>query len=143
LGNAGPYLDPQPPVRTDDFLFDKADDKHLRTITQFYLVDVLQRHFDSFNYCSNDIPQLRPLEIKKTVTYPLPAMKIDQSSVEGNLEIIETIIKKMLKLPRSWFNSGKKIIVAGDQLTVSRVATLKRLRESDVSPYDRMEWAIP
>lgn len=70
-------------------------------------------------------------------------MKIDQSSTVGNLEVIDTIIKDVLRLPPSWFDNGRRVIVAGDQLTVQRLSTLKYLKEIDNSVYNRLEWAHP
>ncbi|KAI9233671.1 MAG: hypothetical protein BYD32DRAFT_373110 [Podila humilis] len=70
-------------------------------------------------------------------------MEIDQSSVEGNLEILKFIIACTLVLPATYFDNGKRIIVGGDQLSVSRVETVKRCVDDDVTAFDRMEWALP
>ncbi|KAF9080959.1 hypothetical protein BGX29_004873, partial [Mortierella sp. GBA35] len=42
-----------------------------------------------------------------------------------------------------YFDSGKRIIVGGDQLTVSEVETIKKCVDDDVTAFDRMEWALP
>ncbi|KAF9369542.1 hypothetical protein CPB97_003499, partial [Podila verticillata] len=70
-------------------------------------------------------------------------MEIDQSSMEGNLEILKFIIACTLVLPATYFNNGKRIIVGGDQLSVSRVETIKRCVDVDVTAFDQMEWALP
>lgn len=79
----------------------------------------------------------------QSTTFLLPSMKIDQSTVEGNIEILMTIIKKILQLPESWFHDNTRIIVAGDQLTVARVAAAKVLCSRDITPLERLQWATP
>lgn len=89
------------------------------------------------------VPTLSPLTVSKTIAYPLPSMKIDQSSTVGNLEVIDTIIKDVLRLPPAWFDNGCRVIVAGDQLTVQWLSTLKYLKEINNSVYNQLEWAHP
>ncbi|KAG0009475.1 hypothetical protein BGZ81_003375, partial [Podila clonocystis] len=111
--------------------------EHLKTVSKHILVDVLRRSYTTYQDCSVLVPTLSPLPVSKTVTYPLPSMHIDQSSTVGNLEVINTIIKDVLRLPPAWFDSGRKVVVAGDQLTVQRLSTLKYLKEIDNSVYNR------
>lgn len=132
----------QPLLMLQDFLPERSDE-HFYNVAQFHLTDVLKRRKrDSFKYISINSPQLQPLAIEETRTYPLPSMHIDQASVEGNLQIIEKIVQVALGLPEEYFE-GRNVIIAGDQLTVSRIESLKRLRRQDVSRYERMEWVFP
>ncbi|KAG0300064.1 hypothetical protein BGZ98_009516, partial [Dissophora globulifera] len=135
---------PRAPVTLMDLLPNAGGRAHFRAVTQYTLVDVLQRHFDVYHRgCSIRIPALSPLPVRRTETFPLPSMKIDQSTVEGNLEIIEKVTQNVLKLPDEWFDGDKRVIVAGDQLTVCRVSSLKSLRGTDVTRFTRMTWAVP
>ncbi|KAG0359965.1 hypothetical protein BGX24_005661, partial [Mortierella sp. AD032] len=53
-----------------------------------YFVEVLRRHYPTFTPATvPPVEPIRRLGTKKTTAHPLPAMKIDQSTVEGNLEI--------------------------------------------------------
>lgn len=79
----------------------------------------------------------------RTMSFQLPSMKIDQSTVDGNLEILMTIVTKFLKLPDTWFLDGTRIIIAGDHLTVARVRSAKELRSRDCTPFERLQWATP
>ncbi|KAG0347979.1 hypothetical protein BGZ54_004746, partial [Gamsiella multidivaricata] len=125
---------PRDPVTLMDLLPDNENRAHFRTVSQYNLVHVLQRHFDIYNrHCSIRIPALSPLPVKRTETFPMPSMKIDQSTVEGNLEIIETVMKSALKLSDEWFDGDVRVVVAGDQLTVCRVGSLKSLRGTDIT----------
>ncbi|KAF9140417.1 hypothetical protein BGX30_006553 [Mortierella sp. GBA39] len=65
-----------------------ADGEKEVTAFRHYFVDVLHRHHPKFTPATvPPVEPIRRLETKKTVAHPLPAMKIDQSTVEGNLEI--------------------------------------------------------
>ena len=77
-----------------------------------------------------------------TPTFPLPSMKINQATVEGNIAIIEVVVKE-LQLPQTFFDEGKQIVIAGDQITIARIRTIKSQRWDDIAGYYRMEWAVP
>lgn len=123
-----------------DLMPDRDNEEHLYTISRFHLIDVLTRHYESLKKCSNVVPTLNVLPPERTKMYPLPAMHIDQSSVDGNLQILYHVVKRQLHLRPEWFERVVRVIVAGDQLTVSRLRSIKELREDDVSVY---EWIVP
>ncbi|KAF9154366.1 hypothetical protein BGX20_004692 [Mortierella sp. AD010] len=129
-----------PTVRA--FLPNAANLKHFEAVSQFYLIDSLNDLCGGFKASVFAIHPINPLELGVTKAFPLPLLPIDQSSIEGNLHIIETVMKDILKLPSHWFDD-KDIIVAGDQLTVSRVKSVMELRKPDLTRFDRMEWAVP
>ncbi|OAQ22064.1 hypothetical protein K457DRAFT_143602 [Linnemannia elongata AG-77] len=54
-------------------------------------------------------------------------MKIDESSLEGNKAVVETIIEEVLGLEEGWFAAGKMVVVAGDLATVKKLRGLKGL----------------
>ena len=144
LGIVDKPYNPQATLTLDDFLPDDQAVKDAAVASRFYLVDVLQRHYSTYKRISmSPIREIRSLPIEQSITYPISAMEIDQSSVEGNLEILRFITARTLVLPATYFDNGKKIIVAGDQLTVSRVEAIKRSVDDDVTAFDRMEWALP
>ncbi|KAF9935328.1 hypothetical protein BGZ65_003413 [Modicella reniformis] len=129
-------------VRLKDFIPDSANEEHFKSVCQYHLVNILRRH-EPHKMCSNDNPEKHVLPTVKTETHPLPAMHIDQSSLDGNLNILYHIIKHQLDLKPEWFENGKRVAIGGDQLTVSRVRSLKELRADDISAFERMEWAVP
>ncbi|KAF9975643.1 hypothetical protein BGZ75_000451, partial [Mortierella antarctica] len=103
---------------------------------------VIGEDLGAFAQCSNQPPTISPLPVKKTETYPLRSMRVDQSSVEGNSTVLQHIIDD-LQLEPSHFENGKKIVVAGDQLTTCRVRTLKAQLKGDDSDYGELRWAVP
>jgi hypothetical protein len=70
-------------------------------------------------------------------------MNINQSSNEGNLNVLLTVTGRILRLLEEMFDNNKKVIISGDQLITSRVTSSKELRESDLSAFHRLEWAVP
>lgn len=70
-------------------------------------------------------------------------MKIDESSLEGNKAVVETIIEEVLELEEDWFAAGKMVVIAGDLGTVKKLRGLKDLRSDEHSPYHRLDWALP
>ncbi|KAF9176923.1 hypothetical protein BGZ51_009411 [Haplosporangium sp. Z 767] len=125
-----------------DLMPSKDNDIHLRNAFRFHLIDVLRRCVPVFSECAISAPTKKLLPIEKTATFPMPSMRIDQSTIEGNKDVIETIMEEALGLPQEWFN-GRRILIAGDQLTVNRIRSLKQLRWDDISTYHRLDWAIP
>ncbi|KAF9942261.1 hypothetical protein BGZ65_006496 [Modicella reniformis] len=107
--------------------------KSLESLTD----DALSRH------CRGPEPKINVLETNKTRVYSLPAMHIDQATVEGNLQILETITGGTLKLPETWFNGRKRVIVSGDLLVAAWVRAAKEMRWDDVTAHRRLEWAEP
>ncbi|KAF9922631.1 hypothetical protein BGZ65_009427, partial [Modicella reniformis] len=69
-------------------------------------------------------------------------MKIDRSSIEGTLGIIE-VMRDTLAPKKEWFTGGMRIIITGDQPTVARIESSKELRNEDITVYDRLKWAVP
>lgn len=86
---------------------------------------------------------MKVLPHTKTTAYSLPTMDHDQSTVQGNKDILQTVVEVGLGLEQTQFKSGTRIIIAGDQLTVSRLRSLKEYCWDDISSYHTMEWVVP
>ncbi|KAF9180233.1 hypothetical protein BGZ49_005055 [Haplosporangium sp. Z 27] len=125
-----------------DFLPDKACSDHFKVVSQFYLIEVLNNRYGPIKKGAFSIPPIHPLEPEVTETHPLPVMAIPQSSIDGNLKVVETIVLDFFKLKPDFFDN-KNAIVAGDQLTISRMRSAQDLREPDLTRFHRMEWAVP
>ncbi|KAG0010515.1 hypothetical protein BGZ82_003415, partial [Podila clonocystis] len=67
-------------------------------------------------------------------------MKLDESTIAGNLSVLQRITEVSLSLPKTWFADPKNTIIAGDQMTVSRLLTLKVHRSFDPDPYHNLSW---
>ena len=89
----------------------------------WHIEDIL---FDAFPDLRNrfkdqikPVANILPIPVHKTEQYPLPAMHIDESSLEGTLHVLKTIITKTLKLEGNGLEKHGIILCAGDQLTLS------------------------
>ena len=64
-------------------------------------------------------PSILLIPLHKTEQYPLPAMHIDESSLNGTLLVLDTIICCSLKLTEDDIKWHDIFICAGDQLSIS------------------------
>jgi hypothetical protein len=64
-------------------------------------------------------PSVLAIPLRKTEQYPLPAMHIDESSLDGTLEVVDHIIRNTLKMTAEDVEKHGLIMCAGDQLTIS------------------------
>ncbi|KAF9158735.1 hypothetical protein BGX20_003251 [Mortierella sp. AD010] len=80
------------------------------------------------------------LDVVKSAVFPLPVMKLDESTIAGDLSVLQRITEIGLNLLKTWFANPKNTIVAGNQVTVSRLLTLKVHRSFDPDPYRNLSW---
>jgi len=59
------------------------------------------------------------IPVHMTEQYPLPAMHIDESSLEGTLNVLSTIFRTSLNLTEEDVKRHGLVICAGDQLSLS------------------------
>ncbi|KAG0316399.1 hypothetical protein BG000_004876, partial [Podila horticola] len=126
-----------------DFMMDEAEVDHLRHVSRFHIIEELKKNLKGYSLCSTPTLELHRLPAERTKTYPLPTMKIDESSLEGNKMVLETVIQEVLGLEKDWFNAGKLVVIAGDLATVRKLRGLKDLRLDEHSPYHRLDWTTP
>lgn len=74
-------------------------------------------------------PAVYQIPVHKTEQYPLPAMKIDESSLEGTIDVIETIMRKTLQMTEEDVKRHGVIFCAGDLLSVSLLDMVSPLQE--------------
>ncbi|KAK3811650.1 MAG: hypothetical protein J3R72DRAFT_530181 [Linnemannia gamsii] len=143
LGDNGDDRKPDKPLARltiDDF---KYDNEHRKKVLLHFIFSVLQRRHPACpSITVPPVSEIKKLIVEKSIHFPLPAMKIEQSSVEGYLEILHTVMQISLQLSPEYFN-GKYILVAGDNLTVVRINSIQTLMKSENTAYNRMQWAIP
>ncbi|KAF9369729.1 hypothetical protein CPB97_003345, partial [Podila verticillata] len=93
--------------------------------------------------CVIPMQTIDEMDVRKTVAFPLPTMKIDESTIAGNLAVLENITRIGLRLSDSWFHRARNIIIAGDQMTVARLLSLKIHRAIESDPYGGLAWVHP
>ncbi|KAG0041231.1 hypothetical protein BGZ83_002139 [Gryganskiella cystojenkinii] len=135
--------DPTRHLRASDLLPTTAQSDHLKDTYRYHLTEVLQRQ--AANSVKNPFsePVKNKLKVERTEAYPLPSMHIDQSTVDGNKDILDDIMKSIELNPESWFDALTRMVIAGDQLTLARIRSIAKLRWDEKKAYYRVEWAIP
>ncbi|KAF9315753.1 hypothetical protein BG006_003699, partial [Podila minutissima] len=134
LGSIHQIRDSYLKLRSDDFFLTAAETAHFARVTQVHIIQELWKK-DGYTCCSAPSVALNLLEEGITRTHPLPIMKIDEATLEGNRMVIETVIEEALGLEAEWFTAGKMVVVAGDLATVKRLRSLKEQRGDELSPY--------
>jgi hypothetical protein len=64
-------------------------------------------------------PSAQQIPVHKTEQYPLPAMYIDESTLEGTLGVMSTIFRRTLELAEDDIKKHGLVICAGDQLSLA------------------------
>ncbi|KAG1882050.1 hypothetical protein C8R48DRAFT_667742 [Suillus tomentosus] len=89
-------------------------------------------------------PVVLSIPVHQTEQYPLPAMHIDESSIDGALEVIDSIVRKTLKMSSEDIQKHGIIMCAGDQLTVSLLDKATASRHDDSDLFDNVgSWTHP
>ncbi|PPR02988.1 hypothetical protein CVT24_012182, partial [Panaeolus cyanescens] len=81
------------------------------------------------------------ISLHKTPLHPLPAMKIDESTIVGNAEVDEAIVEELQLKNNPTFMEHVRII-AGDQLSIDRLRSISRLRAGHVGGYAGFGWGV-
>ncbi|KAF8468223.1 hypothetical protein BDZ91DRAFT_848070 [Kalaharituber pfeilii] len=86
-----------------------------------------------------NMPELHCLEPKRARIWTLPTLEVDESTLDGNAEILEEFARSAGLDLRDL--EGRAVLVAGDLMSTSRANGVKVLRVRDY-PHQRMDWAI-
>ncbi|THU92295.1 hypothetical protein K435DRAFT_820517 [Dendrothele bispora CBS 962.96] len=73
--------------------------------------------------------------------YPLPAFNIDESTIVGNIEVDEAIVKELRLREHRWFWERVRI-KAGDQLSIARLRAIVNLRAGKEGGYSSFNWGV-
>ncbi|KAF7372277.1 hypothetical protein MVEN_00087400 [Mycena venus] len=114
-----------PPLTLNDIILNDADSKFFTKNMVHTILRIVLHGGEGFERWRKDLDASQPvsadiIEVHKTALHPLPAMEIDESSITGNVRVIEEIMRVL------GFNSddpdfGKYVqIIAGDQLIIAR-----------------------
>jgi hypothetical protein len=99
----------------EDMLPSRQQVQELEAEQLWHIEDIL---FDAFPDLRDRFKdKIKP--VPDVLSIPLPAMHIDESSLEGTLEVLNEIITKTLRLSGDGLASHSIILCAGDQLTMS------------------------
>ena len=95
---------------------------HLENILLDFIPALRRRLGESFP----PPPAVLPIPLHRTEQYPLPAMHIDESSLDGTIDVMDTIFRKTLNLSDEDIRKHGLFICAGDQLSISLLDKVSR-----------------
>ncbi|KAJ7753253.1 hypothetical protein B0H16DRAFT_1723284 [Mycena metata] len=123
-----------PPLTINNIVLDAAESDFLTNNLVHTILRIIVRHGgEGFAKWQKDLDTSQPasedvIEVHKTTLHPLPAMEIDESSITGNVEVIEEIMR-VLGFRRDDPDYGKYVqILGGDQLTIARQRSILNVR---------------
>jgi hypothetical protein len=97
----------------------------------WHLADILYDAFPELRKRLKDsIPAPTPvlqIPVHRTEQFPLPAMHIDESSLEGTLEVFKAIFQRSLQLTEDDLKKHGIVLCAGDQLSMSLLDKVCRI----------------
>jgi len=118
---------------------------NIRYQVRIHIIDIfLQGHASFKHYEHHSAPLLRHKERcrlpkgYKTKQYPLRTSTIDESSVSGNIAVINDVYINQLKMTHGQL-SDMAILSINDQSTNARIREAKALWTADVNPYTRLQ----
>ena len=107
----------------EDMLPSRQQVQELEEEQLWHIEDILFDAFpalrDRFKDKIKPVPDILSIPVHQTEQFPLPTMHIDESSLEGTLQVLNEIITKTLKLSGDGLVAHGIILCAGDQLTMS------------------------
>ncbi|KAJ8473854.1 hypothetical protein ONZ45_g16144 [Pleurotus djamor] len=133
---------------TVDTLVDDIDHEHIAAVGAATLLRIWTTHIPSLhkyqpvNKIFRDGFNKHRIRRHQSTTYPLRTSGIDESTTEGNSDVLRDITQSQLGMTDADFER-LLILIAGDQLTVDRVRKLKHYTKRDVTTYARHSWALP
>jgi hypothetical protein len=125
-----------------------ADQAYWTPIAKALMCRVIKKFFPDELKTSEDEAGIGPIQMPVLYKVPqgatdmetLATLQIDESTIDGNIAVLETLVTKQLGLTLDELAEGRMAPVSGDQMTVSRVASAQFLRVRDVEEH-RLLWA--
>ena len=107
----------------EDFLPTREEAQRVQAGQLWHIMDILFDMFPSLRKrLASSIsppPSVYQIPVHQTKQYPLPAMHIDESSLEGTLGVMDTIFRSTLELTEDDLKTHGLVFCAGDQLSLS------------------------
>ncbi|KAH9914215.1 uncharacterized protein B0H18DRAFT_887406 [Fomitopsis serialis] len=137
-----------PPLKYSDLLFSPQESQDYNAILQRAVLRIIVAHGgEHFARFKANVEGYGPLldtriPLHRTNVYPVPSMKIDESTTVGNAEVTKAVLAELGK-DMSSEDFGKVVqVIAGDQLSIARLRTLMKNRSGHDSFSNSFLWAV-
>lgn len=118
-----------------DVLPSENDEAQLRESFILHVATILATHVPALQHLSHSIPAFTdpsPIPPKKSRVFHLPTLDQEQGTVRGNMEVLETYLFEVLKIPEAAFEE-RMMAILGDRLTTARDRSAQAQRGLDRS----------
>lgn len=135
------------PLQISDIIHSPSEAKTFKQNLIFTILRVIINHGgEHFKQFEKNLQEHQPctenkIPVHKTDLHPLPAMKIDESTITGNAEVDEAITKELHldKVPEA---PERIRFVGGDQLSLARLRALELIRAGQEGGYRGFFWGV-
>ncbi|KAJ7881269.1 hypothetical protein B0H14DRAFT_2565850 [Mycena olivaceomarginata] len=83
-----------------------------------------------------DIPVIQAIPLHRTEHFPMPAMKIDESSLDGTINVIDTVVTRTLQLNAAGMRAHGFMFAGGDLLSLNLTDKAIAARREDTELLD-------
>ncbi|KAG8779792.1 hypothetical protein FRC12_023837 [Ceratobasidium sp. 428] len=141
-------FDKAPALGLKDILHSRDEAKLHRECMIFTILDIIVAkggpEFAKYRALLDQIAPAssRKRELHHDRLHPLPTMHINESTIKGNIEICTTIFKEVGFDTSSLEFQRFVRLIAGDQLTVSRLRAIAKNRMGHESGYESFDWLV-
>ncbi|KIM45742.1 hypothetical protein M413DRAFT_24874 [Hebeloma cylindrosporum] len=122
------------PLRLEDLELTEPESDLMDDALVYTILSIIVTHGgEGFEKWSENLKDTRPcssntIDVHQTPIHPLPAMEIDESTITGNVEIIEAITNELYPDSDHEISPEYVKIIAGDQLTIARQRSILNIR---------------
>ncbi|KAG0013286.1 hypothetical protein BGZ82_002189, partial [Podila clonocystis] len=90
-----------------------------------------------------EIVPIDKLNVNKTDLFPMQTLQLDESTISGNVAVVERVVLFGIDVPLSWIENPEDIIFAGNQMMVLRLLTVKIHRMVEKHVFNSFSWVHP
>jgi len=136
-----------PPLSPNDNILSASEGQKLSEHLLHCILRIIITHGgDGFKKFTTDLDKSLPviphkIDLHKTNLHPLPAFNIDELTIVGGAEVVDSIFDVLqLKKISGWDHIAW--IVCGDQLTIARLRALQSIRAGHKGGYTGFGWGV-
>ncbi|KAH9839465.1 uncharacterized protein C8Q71DRAFT_821461 [Rhodofomes roseus] len=137
------------PLSVSDVLFTPEESRDFKAILQHTVLNVIVTHGagEPIARFKKDVDTFGPLletriPLHQTKIFPLPSMKIDESTIVGNADVTKTVLAELGQDMSADGFADVVRIIAGDQLSIARLRSLMKNRSGHDSFANSYLWAV-
>lgn len=122
------------PLRLEDIQLTSDEGALLKNALVHTVLSIVVNYGgESLQKWKAEVQDLRPhssdiINVHQTPIHPLPCMEIDESTITGNIEIVEAVNSELNVTHKDGEDPKYLQIIAGDQLTIARQRSILNIR---------------